>query len=133
MTAPTRNFLGGLATLIWLGCVSAHAQTTPISINQCDGTGSQNVDTSTNCSVAPYGAMTLNLQIAADAKGVYTLTFTFTNASGSFTAVDADQAASQTSAQITGTATITTGTGIFIGAAGSLNYTLMGFSASPVA
>ncbi|MGA3188661.1 MAG: hypothetical protein ABSF22_16265, partial [Bryobacteraceae bacterium] len=70
--------------------------------------------------------MTLNLQIAADAKGVYTLTFTFTNASGSFTAVDADQAASQTSAQITGTATITTGTGIFIGAAGSLNYTLMG-------
>ena len=130
---PTWNWRIGLfcgAAAVWLGygAGEARAQGTPIGIAACSGGGSDDSVSATGCSVAPYGPMSLQIQIAADAKGVYSLSFTFSGSAGTLTALDSDQPGLSTthSGFVSGTANITGGTGTFSGAAGSFNYTLNG-------
>src|SRR5580704_15118635 len=119
------SFSLALALPLCLG--SLNAQTSQISISasgQGTGTVAMGANLSGSGTVTPFGNMTLSIVSAPGTVSDVPFTFTFTFSSGN--AFTATSTGADVQGSFAGTASITGGTGQFLGAAGSFQYTLSG-------
>jgi len=107
-----------------------HAQT-EFSFSQCALAGA-NFSVTGNCTVTPFGPMTVTIGFVGSPNKVANITFTFSSSLGMFTATGLNQpyAVNGSTLTVEGSANITSGSGAFAGGSGGFAYTLQGITAA---
>ena len=113
-----------------LGSRSAHSAGTEFSFSQCATEGA-NFTVSGNCTVTPFGPMSVTIAFVGSPSKVANITFTFSSSLGMFTATDLNQPYTVTGSNLTveGSANVTSGSGAFASGSGGFGYSLQGVTA----